>query len=603
MPETQDNSMADSQEVKNLKSVVDKSNIPTIFCTNVKEDNPHFLGITHFNQQFCETFGLNDAQILGKGYDFLFENQETDYSSEDQISMIQLLKSIKSHTPCSISQKIKELNEMNFLNYRISFNPILSETQENKYYSIFTFEQISKNKNIQNQDIDLQKDDIGLKNQELVKSLEKALNNEKILREIGYQIISDKSVKGIAQNICESICKILKVERCLIHDLNDGKVNFIVEYNSLKGEASKIDHQDALDYILDQNAFYQKIRQNTQNTSIFIIGDITKDPSSQKYSEFYDKYDIASQICAFSYFNNQANGGIYVQSSVVRNPTIDEVEMLEIISDQLSIAIERSNSIEKIVSANHELLQTTQQLKKSVQKEKEMREIQSKFITLVSHEFKTPLQIIDSTRELMSRKIRNMNLNDESFEKYSQRVKNAIIRMTNLINSTLNLAKIEENSEGQVTICKKDFDIHALLKDVIKKISDLLIKRNVSIETSFEAKQHNVNADPVLLEHCLSNIISNSIKYSKKNTDVTIQTSDDENNMIIVITDQGIGIPTDDIDQIGNKFFRAQNTLAESGSGIGLYLTKYFIELHNGNVMIESKENIGTKVTINLPKK
>mgnify|MGYP000695833932 FL=1 len=176
--------------------------------------------------------------------------------------------------------------------------------------------------------------------------------------------------------------------------------------------------------------------------------------------------------------------------------------------------------------------------------------------------------------------------------------------MTNLIDSTLNLSKVEENeSGGQVSLHKQDLHLHTLLSDVIEKISDLLIKRNVSLKKIFNAKEDLINADHNLLEHCLSNIISNAIKYSKKNTEVKIGTICDEKSLSIVIVDQGIGIPKEDIKRIGQKFFRSSNTLSESGSGIGLYLTKYFIELHNGNVAIESKESIGTKVTITLPKK
>ncbi len=145
--------------------------------------------------------------------------------------------------------------------------------------------------------------------------------------------------------------------------------------------------------------------------------------------------------------------------------------------------------------------------------------------------------------------------------------------------------------------------MYSVLDDVIEKISDLLIKRNVSIKKIFNATDDLLHADPILLGHCFSNIISNAIKYSKKDTQVKIGTKRDDKNIYIVVVDQGIGIPQKDLEKIGQKFFRSSNTLAESGSGIGFYLTKYFIELHNGRVTIDSKENVGTKVIISLPKK
>ncbi len=602
--EKQHDLITNSSEIEALKAQINDQELPSILCTNIKASNPNFLGIIHANGSFCDNFKIDHLEVLGKSYDFLFDNQDTDYSSDNQIELVKLINAAKNQAPCSINQSIlNNRNSIESTNYRINFEPITSHSNS-KYYALITFDKTFEDDD-DNRVIKARHKDIGSKNQELVKNLERALNNEKILREISYQIISDKSVKDIAKNICESICKILKVDRCLIHNVNENNnINFIVEYNNLNNEELNIDYLEALEYINDHNSFYNKIRQNLTKTSIFVVNDVKKDPNSAKHSKFHEKYNITSQICAISLFNNKSNGGIYVFSSSMRNPTIDEIEMIEIIADQLSIAIERSSSIEKIILTNHELLQKTQQLKKSIQKEKEMREMQSKFITLVSHEFKTPLQIIDSTRELISRKIKSLNLEDDSFDKYSQRVKNAIKRMTNLINSTLSLAKIEENEEeSQVTTFKQDFHLHNLLDDVISKISDLSIKRNVSIEKLLNSQNDLIHADSSLLEHCFSNIISNSIKYSKKDTTVKIETICDEDNIKIIVSDQGIGIPADDLKQIGQKFFRSSNTLSESGSGIGLYLTKYFIELHNGSVTIESIEDEGTQVIITLPKK
>ncbi len=592
--------VTNSSQIGSLKSTIDNAENPSILCTNIKSDNPHFLGIVHANDHFCQTFKIDPNEILGKSYDFLFENQETDYSSEDQIEIIKLINAIKNNQSCKVTQVIKNFSNYDFAKYNITLVPVLEE--EKKRYFIINFEQCVEDIE-ENEKIKTRQEDIGSKNQELVKSLERALNNEKILREISYQIISDKPVKDIAKNICESICNILKVDRCIIYDLKQDEIGSVVEYNNSSNKNLDISHQDAHHYILSQNEFYRKIKKDMEKTSIFVTDDVAKKPNAEEYAEFYEKYNISSQICAVSIFNGKSNGGIYIFSSTVRNPTIDEVEMIEIITDQLSIAIERSNSIEKIVSANNELLKKTEELKKSVQKEKEMREMQSKFISLVSHEFKTPLQIIDSSRELISRKIKTLGLHDEVFEKYTARVKNAIKRMTDLINSTLNLAKVEENESGQMNINKEELRLHDLLNDVISKISDLLIKRNVSIKKIFNATDDLISADPGLLGHCFSNIVSNAIKYSKKDTQVKIATRSNEKAIQITILDQGIGIPTQDLEKIGQKFFRSSNTLSESGSGIGLYLTKYFIELHNGHVTIESKENIGTKVTITLPKK
>jgi hypothetical protein len=100
----------------------------------------------------------------------------------------------------------------------------------------------------------------------------------------------------------------------------------------------------------------------------------------------------------------------------------------------------------------------------------------------------------------------------------------------------------------------------------------------------------------------VTNIISNAIKYSKNDSTVKISTRTGEKKVLIKVVDQGIGIPQDDLASIGKKFFRAKNSLAVAGTGIGLYLTKYFIELHGGSVLIESEINVGTSISVILPR-
>ena len=109
------------------------------------------------------------------------------------------------------------------------------------------------------------------------------------------------------------------------------------------------------------------------------------------------------------------------------------------------------------------------------------------------------------------------------------------------------------------------------------------------------------NGDSKLLDHAFTNIISNAIKYSPDNTTVKVMSKSNDQKVLLRIVDQGIGIPEDEVKNIGQKFFRAKNTLEVAGTGIGIYLTKNFIELHKGSLKIESKLNVGTSITVTLP--
>lgn len=229
-----------------------------------------------------------------------------------------------------------------------------------------------------------------------------------------------------------------------------------------------------------------------------------------------------------------------------------------------------------------------------------MRKMQSEFVAMVSHEFKTPLQIIDGTREVLMRKLKNLLPDDESIIGFLNKIKNGVSRLNGLIQSNLNLSKIEMDKD-KIKIDKSDFSLAELIADILDKNSNLIVEKNIEIISDLDQLPELYNGDCKLLDHSLSNVITNAIKYSNKDGIVNISAIKDDKNITIKVKDDGIGIPQEDLKNIGKKFFRAKNTLAIAGTGIGLYLTKYFVELHNGSVLIESQVNKGTTMSVILP--
>ncbi len=585
-----------------LKKFIDECPQAAFLCTAVKIDNPNYLAIIHSNKLFCDSFNIAAEDLIGKSYDLLFDDVDINYSSEDQLEYIRLIKTIKDLHECSVVMKLHHIheNEQQVAKFKITFKPVFigADERHKKFYAIFTFEKIS-GENVEEARKQSQ-------NQQLVKNLERALNSEKLLREISYLIISDKAVKDIAQVIAKSLVQHLKIDRCIIHDYKNGAPTFIVEHCSprLKPiiDGQKASLEKASYYVDFQHKFYQQIKIREKNSAIFIADNVNVDPSFARLHDFYNEFGVTSQISAITSFDGTINGGIYLFQSEKRSWTIDAIELIELITDQLAIAIDRSYSIEKVMVANHNLLEKTLELKEAIKKEKALRKIQSEFVALVSHEFKTPLQIIDSTRELIGRKIKSLNLTgDDSFEKYLERIKSGISRMTGLINSTLNLAKIDADS-AEIKVEKQPFDMLHFLHEIIEKTANIATTKGIKIFTKFEGDKLEINADAKLLDHCFTNIVSNAIKYSPDNKTIHIIARANADKVAVRVIDHGIGIPQDDISSVGNKFFRAKNTLSVSGTGIGLYLTKYFVELHGGNVLIKSKINMGTSVTVILPR-
>lgn len=567
-----------------------------VLCAS-SPSNPYFLSIIYVNKKFCNLFGVEASDLVGKGYDTIFADVNLGYVSANQIEYVKLVKAVKDFkTTISIIDIPTKAASGAKVKFKITFHPI-NFVHESSRHAIFSFERTFSSENtLENEE----------SNHAMLKNLERTLKKERLLREVGSIIISDMSIKDIAQNIARMLCDYLRADRCLIHDYLDGKTSFVVEHHNEYTKPMITDDKDpvCLDvlsrYINFQNHFHEQYGGSENKSSTTVVENIASDSSFSGVYDICVKYNIASQIAVTTACNDKINGGIYIHMSEPKTWMVDEVDPIEIVADQFSITINRSQSIDRVMIANHALMEKTAQLKEALKKEKYMRKMQYEFVALVSHEFKTPLQIIDSTRELLARKFKNNNILDETFYKALEKIKSGIERMNGLIHSTLNLAKMENDQNAIKLECVK-FDIKKFINEIIEKNSNLAISKNVKVIKEINNLPDSFYGDPKLLEHSFGNVVSNAIKYSKDDSIVKIIGKSSEKEISVQIIDQGIGIPAEDLENIGKKFFRAKNTLSIAGTGIGIHLTRHFVELHKGTVKIESQIDVGTTVTITLP--
>jgi signal transduction histidine kinase len=458
-----------------------------------------------------------------------------------------------------------------------------------RQYSIFTFEKAQIPYRIENNS-----------NEVLLRNLQRRLLSEKLLREVANFIISDFPIREIAQNIAKILNEHLKVNRCVIHDYRNGVINFAVEYRDNLNRPA-IDRKALEQYANFQNQFYKRFGNKVKKSSVTVVEDVAVDHNFLPIEEIWREFSIRSQVAVTTTFNGKINGGIYILQSSPRIWLEDEIELIETISDQFSIALDRSESIDRVMISNQAMMEKTIQLREALKHEQEMRKMQNEFVALVSHEFKTPLQIIDSTRELVGRKIRNHNIIDESLNKSLERIKSGVQRMNGLISSVLNLAKIE-SGESAIKLERSPFNFKNLVNEIIEKNSTLATGKNIKIICRIDEIDREFNGDSKLIDHSITNIVANAIKYSKNNSTVKILAKSNDKKVALRVIDEGIGIPQEDVSSIGKKFFRAKNASAVSGTGIGIYLTKHFVEMHGGEIVIESKIDVGTSVTVILPK-
>jgi signal transduction histidine kinase len=227
----------------------------------------------------------------------------------------------------------------------------------------------------------------------------------------------------------------------------------------------------------------------------------------------------------------------------------------------------------------------------------EVEEMKTNFIQLVTHDLKTPVARIQGLTEQLQRGMAG-RLEAKDHE-LIQHLLNANNELNHFIGSLLELTKLD-NQGLRVNLQSKD--ITMLLEQVIQKHRFTALSKNIRIETRFEPL-FPIRLDSELISKVLSNLIDNAIKYSPSGTTVTISAKEIDEKVEITIADQGIGIPESEIQNLFSRFYRVKNdtTIQVKGTGLGLYLSRYFIEAHKGTISVQSFAGSGTMFTLTLP--
>jgi signal transduction histidine kinase len=227
---------------------------------------------------------------------------------------------------------------------------------------------------------------------------------------------------------------------------------------------------------------------------------------------------------------------------------------------------------------------------------RQVEELKTNFISMMSHDLKTPIARIQGMLDVI--------LKDAAPLSHMQRdavdmIKQSSDDLLKFINSILNYAKIE--SEG-VELHRSAKDINQILEDVIRKHEFLAKVKKIQIQTKLEPL-FPIPVDADLVRQIFSNLIENAIKYSPDETSLQILSEEKESLIWVRVKDQGPGIPEDELPYVFSKFFRSKNAKSSpiKGSGLGLYLARYFTELHGGEIFVESTYGNGTTFTIKLP--
>lgn len=239
------------------------------------------------------------------------------------------------------------------------------------------------------------------------------------------------------------------------------------------------------------------------------------------------------------------------------------------------------------------------EMEKALNKERELNELKSRFVSMTSHEFRTPLTTIKQNADLIAFKLENQFPEHfEGYNKYLDRIESEIGRVTFLMNDILMLGKIEA---GRVEINKKPTDLHELIKKAVTQLTENR-KDGRSIDFSVIGVAQPVNIDVNLFDHVVANLISNAFKYSEGKDDPKVILSYEKTNEVkITFKDYGIGIPKKDQKGLFASFYRATNVKNIQGTGLGLSIVKEFVEMHGGTISVNSEQDMGSEFIVIIP--
>jgi signal transduction histidine kinase len=235
------------------------------------------------------------------------------------------------------------------------------------------------------------------------------------------------------------------------------------------------------------------------------------------------------------------------------------------------------------------------QISEALRKERELSELKTKFLSLVSHEFKTPLSAILTSATLIQKYTKEEQ--QDRREKHLKTINSKVKYLDNILNDFLSVERLES---GKTTFKFETFPLSKVVNEVIYS-ANMLLKDGQRIVYPENIDDISLHFDEKILELSLTNLINNAVKYSPENSVVDIQVFQKDDFLTIKVKDQGRGIPKKEQKYIFNRYFRAENALLDQGTGIGLNIVKGYMDSLNGSVSFESEENKGSTFTLTIP--
>jgi len=520
--------------------------------------------ITSANRKSLELFGYNEKQLMGKKIDFILSSQVEIKDGKEVIN-------INDFTIFS-GKKLKfNAIKKNTMVFPVVVQILSYETEGKKNFVCFILDISARVK---------QKESIKRAYNELVNysgELERVNTElEKVNAELENRVAERTIDLSQTVNELEAINKLFRQEI-----LNKLEALAALKESQQMLETIAANFPNGIMCVLDKDMRYLYARgQEIENMGFKpgnLMGEtflpLKNDGESGHIKEMLQKVFDGEKI-SFEYLDKENNDYYLINGAPLLDSGTGVTQVL-LVSQNITTLKQMENEI-----------------RRSLEKEQELNEMKSRFVSSASHEFRTPLGAILSSTSLISMYEKPEDTIKRN--KHVQKISTYVFHLTEILNNFLSIGKIEE---GKVDNQPIEFDIVALMDDVLEEMR-MNIKPGQKIRLNNQTEESVVLLDKKLLRNILINLISNAIKYSEENTAIDINIGKNENEIIFDIKDQGIGIPEVDQKHLFETFYRASNVENIKGTGMGLHIVKRYLDIMNGTIEYKSELDKGSCFTI-----
>ncbi len=272
--------------------------------------------------------------------------------------------------------------------------------------------------------------------------------------------------------------------------------------------------------------------------------------------------------------------------------------LLAVFSERASAALENMQLHDAVrmhaATLEENVEERTRKLTEALEKQRELLRVKTRFVSMISHEYRTPLTVISSSASILQRYADR--LDDQKKERHLAKIQNQVHKLNGMLQDVLEVNRAETSG---IKFSAEEVDVQETVSQVVAELQRHTPQPVVTVEV--QGTPRLVALDKRLFKLIVENLVSNALKYSPADSTIDCRLGYQEDRLLLQVTDQGIGIPADEQEKLFSAFHRASNVGQIPGTGLGLSIVRQSVEAHNGNLSFESEEGRGTTFTITLP--